>query len=129
MTNQTSEYVLAEVVAGQARVLPGCGSWYSDRYYTDNLTGDLAVWEALDRVQASVPAEYTVMRVRVFERGGADDHSAGRYVPVTRPAPAHPAEGRSFNEGVIARGVREGECPKCHLINGHAVWCMSPDAR
>ena len=63
-----SEYVIAEVVDGKQRRLSQCGSWYSDRHYTDDLTGHAAATAAAERVAAQVPGEYVVLTERTFTR-------------------------------------------------------------
>lgn len=91
MTNATAtvtEYMLAEVTPTGLQLLPQCGSWYTDRYYTNDHAGDVAVWYAADRVEAQAGGKYTVVAVSEFERG--DDGIARNarthgLVLVTRP--------------------------------------------
>lgn len=63
-----TEYGIAERVAGDLRPLPQCGTWYTDRYYTDDLTGRDAAEAALARVAATAPGTYEVYTVRTFLR-------------------------------------------------------------
>lgn len=65
---QTTEYGLAELVAGEWRPLPQCGSWYTDRHYADDLTGRAAAEAALASVAALVPGTYRVDELRTFTR-------------------------------------------------------------
>lgn len=67
-TGQTTEYGLAELVAGEWRPLPQCGSWYTDRHYADDLTGRAAAEAALASVAALVPGTYRVDELRTFTR-------------------------------------------------------------
>ena len=67
----TIEYALVEVTGGMdPKPLPHCGSWYSDRYYTDNLCGHRAAVEAAARVTEHAGGEYDVVEVRRFHRTG-----------------------------------------------------------
>ncbi len=69
---RTTEYMIAERTAdGGTEILPQCGSWYSDRWYGDGdaaLTGDAAVWLAVQRVADATPGMYTAVQVRRFHR-------------------------------------------------------------
>lgn len=68
---ETIEYGLAEVVAGEQRPLPQCGSWYTDRYYTDDLTGVDAALAASRRVADQAGGTYVVVELRRFARVAA----------------------------------------------------------
>jgi hypothetical protein len=63
-----TEYVIAERCGSSWVFLPQCGSWYTDRYYADNLSGEAAAEAALARVAATVPGEYRVQSARTFTR-------------------------------------------------------------
>jgi hypothetical protein len=73
MTAQrATEYMIAERTGdGGTEILPQCGSWYSDRWYGDGddaLTGDKAVWLAVQRVADATPGMFTAVQVRTFNR-------------------------------------------------------------
>lgn len=96
-----TEYMLAERVAGELTLLPHCGSWYTDRYYTGDKMGLDAAYAALDRVASVTEGDFTVVHVRDFRRGETRKvRTAPREVPrplTDRPnirqraAAAHPA--------------------------------------
>lgn len=91
MTNtRATEYMIAERTRdGREVVLPHCGSWYSDRWYGeggDALTGDAAVWHAVQRVADTTPGMYTAVQVRTFDRP-AGEGLIGRRSPVAALAP------------------------------------------
>lgn len=64
-----TEYMLAERVAGELTLLPHCGSWYTDRYYSDDKMGLDAAYAARDRVASVAEGDFTVVHVRDFRRG------------------------------------------------------------
>jgi hypothetical protein len=68
---ETVEYALVEVDGDVQRPLPHCGSWYTDRYYTNDLTGRDAAVAAAARVAEHAGGQYAVVEVRRFARAAA----------------------------------------------------------
>jgi hypothetical protein len=63
-----TEFEIRERVDGDWKPLPHCGSWLTDRFYTDDLIGREAAEAALARVAAAVPGDYRVFVVRSWVR-------------------------------------------------------------
>ena len=112
MTSAT-EYMIAERTPdGREVVLPHCGSWYSDRWYGDGdqaVTGDAAVWRAVQRVADAGPGMFTAVTVGTINRPTGLG-LVGR-VPT---APVPPA-------GTVIRGSRARRL-RARLASVNPVW-------
>jgi hypothetical protein len=106
---EVTEYEIAERVGGTWRPLPGCGSWYTDRYYTDDLTGRAAADAALARVADVVPGTYRVQIARRFLRPAL--------VPIAAPADEQLGEPDDDEQGCEGHESLDG----AHM--GESVLC------
>lgn len=68
IAGQATEYGISELVEGEWMPLPHAGSWYTDRWYANDLTGRAAAEAAIARVGAAVPSTYRVTEIRTFVR-------------------------------------------------------------
>jgi hypothetical protein len=93
---RVTEFALAELVGDTWRPLTQAGSWYTDRYYADDLTGRAAAEAALDRVAAAVPGTYRVDELRTFTR---PPHARAVVVVVDEPDDEQGCEGHESLAG------------------------------